>query len=241
MLLVEDRALLDAFRRGERAALERVYREYVQSVARLLRRGFSFSSGGRRHHFRGFWTTFDLEDRLHEVFARAFSERARTSYDGLTSYKAYLLAIARNLVIDEFRQKADALLEFSLDAEGEPSATTADLTAEPQAEPLTGDLEPRGNPPADIEAAEVVGLVKIFRAQLSPREQEIFRLRFEEEREHKEIAEMTRLSPSQIKTSEQRIREAFFEFMNGRGYFQGYRRARKGWLAPLFGMLSLGS
>ena len=46
--LTEDRALLEAFRRGERAALDEVYREYARPLFGLLREGFSFKSGGKR-------------------------------------------------------------------------------------------------------------------------------------------------------------------------------------------------
>ena len=38
-MLSDDRQLLDAFRRGDRAALERVYRQYVTKVERLVAHG----------------------------------------------------------------------------------------------------------------------------------------------------------------------------------------------------------
>ena len=77
MLLVENRGLLDRFRRGEPAALAEVFRSYAVGVARLLRLGFDFYSDGRQCRFHGVSTEFDLEDRLHDVFARAFAEQAR--------------------------------------------------------------------------------------------------------------------------------------------------------------------
>src|SRR5262249_53739362 len=100
-------------------------------------------------------------------------------------------------------------------------------------EPLSGKIAPSGLPEIDAEAKEVVDLVTAFRATLGEREQTIFTLRFEEEKDHAAIALETGLSPSKIKTSEQRIRERFFAFMHGRGYFQGYRQTRRGWLSAV--------
>ena len=42
-LLIERRELLDRFKRGERRALEEVYRHYAPEVAAFLQRGFTFS------------------------------------------------------------------------------------------------------------------------------------------------------------------------------------------------------
>ena len=109
MLLVEDRALLDGYRRGDPAALERIYRAYAPDLARMLRHGFSFRSGGRMCRFHGVRSSFDLEDRVQEVFTRVFTEQGRLSYDGLTPFAAYLRTVARNLVIDDFRRKERVL------------------------------------------------------------------------------------------------------------------------------------
>ena len=49
--LVDDQALREAFRRGEREALAEVYREYARPVFALFAAGFTLD-GGRR--FKGF-------------------------------------------------------------------------------------------------------------------------------------------------------------------------------------------
>lgn len=225
MLMVEDRSLLEGFRRGEPAALMQVYHRYVGRVAGLLRGGFSFESGGRRCQFHGTRSAFDLEDRVQEVFARAFSERARMAYDGLSSYEAYLLTIARNLIIDDFRRKERALVEYSIEL-----PESAAERPSPAFDPLHGHLSLSGDPHDDVGRAELVQLVQRFEADLPAREREVYRLRFVEELEHKDIADMTGLSPSKIKTSEQRIRTRFFEFMQAHGYFAGYVQQERGWL-----------
>jgi RNA polymerase sigma-70 factor (ECF subfamily) len=219
MLLVENRALLDRFRRGEPAALAEVFRAYAAGVAKLLRLGFDFQSEGRQCRFHGVSTEFDLEDRLHDVFARAFAETARLGYDGLTPYATYLRTIAKNLIIDDFRRKERALTEYSIElVESAPAPRT----------------EAAGDPERDASTLELAGLVASFEASLTDRERTIYRLRFREELEHRDIVKQTGLSESKVKTSEKRIRVAFFEFMKRHGYFEGYRQDRKGWLRSLF-------
>lgn len=230
MLLVENRDLLDRFRQGDRKALEEVYLAYARTVAAVLTGGFSFNSGGRHCRFHGTRSSFDLEDRLHDVFGRAFSESARLNYDGLTPYKTYLRTIARNLVIDDFRKKERALTEYSI----EEVEAAPDLSEHNATDVLRGEAVPTGNPLQDAESAELVQLVADFKKTLGKREAEVYRLRFEDELEHKDIAEQTGLSASKIKTSEKRIRSTFFAFMKRHGYFVGYEQKEQGWLRALW-------
>jgi RNA polymerase sigma factor (sigma-70 family) len=229
MELSENRALLERFRKGEKAALEVVYRAYAPAVAAFLRKGFSFKSGVRTCRFLGSRTEFDLEDRVHDTFSRAFQEGARLGYDGLTPYKTYLFTIARNLVIDDLRRKERALVEYTFEDHADAPATPAGEATEP----LHGTLEPSGDPLRDNEAAQLLGLVADFKGNLEAREREVYELRFEQALEHQEIAARTGISSSKIKTSEQRIRERFFQFMQKNGYFTGYVQERRGWLRAL--------
>jgi RNA polymerase sigma factor (sigma-70 family) len=229
MNLEDDRRALDGFRRGDRRVLEALYRTHAPDIARLLRFGFAFSSGGRDCRFHGVRSEFDLEDRLQEVFARAFSERARLGYDGLTPFGAYVRTIARNLVIDDFRRKEQVLVEYSIDrSEAEPEAPPRGAS-----EPFLGQLATSGRPELDRNQAELLELVAAFKATLSRRERQVYELRFERELEHDQITTESGLSASKVKTSEQRIRTAFFRFMRRHGYFRGYVQERRGWLRPL--------
>jgi RNA polymerase sigma-70 factor (ECF subfamily) len=226
VLLSEDRAWLDGYRRGDPRALERVYRTYAPDLARMLRHGFTFRSGGRNCRFHGVRSEFDLEDRVQEVFTRVFSERVRLNYDGLTPFAAYLRTVARNLVIDDFRRKERVLVEYSV----EPPEPPAGEPVEAESEPLLGHFEPTGRPEVDRGRAELGELVHRFKGTLSARERSVYELRFERELEHEEVAAKSGLSASKIKTSEQRIRTAFFRFMHKHGYFRGYVQERRGWL-----------
>ncbi|MFO0728910.1 MAG: sigma-70 family RNA polymerase sigma factor [Myxococcota bacterium] len=191
----------------------------------MLRAGFSFDRAGKRCRFLGVRSEFDFEDRLHEVFTKAFSESGRTGYNGITSYAAYLQGITKNLIIDHFRKRERILAEYSVE-ELEPAAPIN----EGASEPLVGAFESTGQPELDAEAHELLKLVAQFRSGLAPRDRQVFELRFEHEQEHKDIVAKTGLSPSKIKTSEKRIRTEFFQFLHRHGYFSGYAQERQGWL-----------
>ncbi|HVY28174.1 MAG TPA: sigma-70 family RNA polymerase sigma factor [Polyangiaceae bacterium] len=101
-VLVEDRALLEAFRAGDKRALQRVYEFYFDDVYRLAALGFVNSDGKRIGRIE---READRLDFLQDVFVRAFSKQARESYDGLRPYRPFLLRIARNLRVDRARQQ----------------------------------------------------------------------------------------------------------------------------------------
>lgn len=231
MLLAENRELLDRFRKGEQKALKEVYVAYVDAVAKVIRFGFTFSSRGRSCRYRGAHSQFELEDRIHEVFLRAFTEKTRQQYDGVSSYTAYLRTIAKNLIIDDFRKKEHQMMDYSVEiTDPEPSSA-------PQAsvEPLEGAMQVSGQPEHDTENREILARVSEFQASLGERERKVFSLRFQEQLEHQQIAEQTGFSKSQIKTSEKRIRTLFFEYMQRHGYFQNYVQEQRGWLRKLRG------
>ncbi len=88
-LLSSDRALLEAFRRGEREALTRVFLRYADDVTRQVR-------GARV-------AEHEVESMVQDVFIKAFSPAARVSYDGLRPFGAWLNTITRHLVVDRAR------------------------------------------------------------------------------------------------------------------------------------------
>jgi len=221
-LLVENRDLLRRFRAGEPRALEEIFRHYGPYLAGLLRRGFSFNAGTKPVRFAGYDGIFDLEDALQETFRRAFSDTARTNYDGLRPYRAYLITITKNVVINAFQARQRTLERFSVGEEAEGVADEHGWSVAD--DPLAGDVhEPTGNPEHDAQARELRALVKEFKGTLARREAEIFRLRFEEGLSHTEITDRIDLSPSKIKTAEGRIRKQMLRFMRSRGYLEGRR------------------
>jgi RNA polymerase sigma factor (sigma-70 family) len=107
-IFLQNRALLDQFRRGERQALEQVYRAYFDQVYRLARHGFVTSTGARA---RPLEREDDRMDFVQDVFVKAFAERSRQAYDGLRPYRPFLLQTARNLRIDQLRKSGRELGE----------------------------------------------------------------------------------------------------------------------------------
>ena len=217
-LLVEDRDLLDRFRAGEAKALARVFAHYAESVAAVLRRGFSFRAGEQPIRFQGYAGVFDLEDAIQEIFRRAFSEHARSTYDGLRPYRAYLSTIVRNTVINDYLARSRVLERYSID-DMAPVPTDPDWSA---ADDVLGDEapEPRGEPERDAETQELHRLVQVFKATLSGREREVFALRFARGLSQAQIEAESGLSASKIKTAEAHLRKSFLRFMRGHGYLE---------------------
>jgi len=95
--------LLTRFRRGDRDALEEVYRAYVDKVSKIVRFGFRLPEGGTIVAGLG-WRADEVADIVQEVFARSFSHSARASYDGERDYAPYLYAVTRNVLTDRARR-----------------------------------------------------------------------------------------------------------------------------------------
>jgi RNA polymerase sigma factor (sigma-70 family) len=111
-------ALLDAFRRGERWALECVYRAHVRTVDRY------FSALVHAAHAPELIRPDSIADLLQELFVRAFSQRARAAYDSDRLYGPYLRRIAKNLLIDLLRARGRSVeesLELLPDSDSIPS------------------------------------------------------------------------------------------------------------------------
>ena len=229
-LLIERRELLDRFKRGERRALEEVYRHYAPEVATFLQRGFTFSSAGRSLRFSGYAQPFDLDNALQETFVRAFKESARLGYDGLHPYKSYLLAIARNLVLDEFRNRVVAMSPFidQLDGAGAADAAVDPSQFGEEAAPAStmGDAPSAGvSAEQEFLRHELGRLYAAFVARLDERDRTFFRHRFEEQQTQIEAGTACGLSHMQARTLEKKLRRAFLEFMQTNGYLEAYATA----------------
>ena len=199
--LTGDRALLDAFRRGERAALERVYRAHVDDVVRLLRSGFV--SGEARVAGLG-----DLDrclEHTQEVFVRAFSPAARDGYDGLRPYRPYLLRIAKNLVIDRLRAGGREV----------PLATAAGDDG-PDPEDRIAPPEP-AEPEAELHRARLRAATQAFLATQDDEVRRFVELRFVEERSQSEVLAAMGVTRRRVRTLEQRAFDGLRAFLAARG------------------------
>lgn len=210
-MLETDRKLLDGFRRGDRSALERVYKAYADELIAFFRRGFGFQSGGQYLRFRGSTSTFQVEDWVHEVFVKAFSESGRSQYDGLRPYGPYLKMIARNLVLDELRRK-EHRLRAQVEEVPEPGKTTDFEVSTPE------------SPEEAARRQQLLRHVEEFVESLPQRERAVYTSRFREGLEQKDVAQKIGISVSKVKTSEKRIREQFHSYLAEKGWVESHTR-----------------
>jgi RNA polymerase sigma factor (sigma-70 family) len=220
-LLIERRELLERFRKGERSALEEVYRAYVADVANFLQRGFSFASRDRTLRFTGYAQPFDLDNGIQETFTRAFKESARNGYDGLHSYRNYLFAIARNLVVDEFRNREVAMSPFIEAERGDRPARHDGEEAAPSSS-ITSEGSHGTSAEQDFLRQELSTLYAGFVERLEERDRRFFHARFEEQRTQVEAGEHCGLSHMQARTLEKKLRERFLKHMHTNGYLEDY-------------------
>jgi RNA polymerase sigma-70 factor (ECF subfamily) len=199
--LTQDRALLDGFRRGERAALERVYRAHVDEVIRLFRHGFV--SGEAR--VQGLADLDACLDLTQDVFIRAFSPRARAGYDGLRPYGPYLARIAKNLWIDRLRASGR-----------EVSLAAAAVDDGPAPEDHIGISE-APEPEVDLDRRRLDEATRAFLATQSEELQTFVRLRFVEERSQYEVLEAMKVTRRRVRTLEKQALSGLRAFLADRG------------------------
>ncbi len=199
-IFAQNRALLDAFRRGDNEALTEVYRHSVDSVERLVRQLL-------RRHLKS-----DEEDRvrdlLQDIFIRAFSAQARLSYDGLRPYRPFLLQIARNRVIDDLRKSGREILLDDLD-----SGFDLDLVkASEQTE-----LQDGNSPEEALHWKKLQEATQEYIATLSELLRSFVRLRFEQELGQRAVAEHLGLSRWRVRSLEKKVQDGLRRFLRRRG------------------------
>lgn len=205
-VFANDRALLDRFRRGERAALSVVYFHYVDDIAALVRHGFSLPASGAR--VRGVDDDHTARDLIQEVFTRAFTPAARDAYDGIRPYGGYLRTIARNLMIDRARA-------------ADPTVPIEDQTGELAVE----------SPPDETDLDWLAQRRETVRyvSGLAPELQRLVQLRFEAELSQDETAAAMAISRRRVRTLEARVQRGLRKALRRVGAWQKNRPE----LAPL--------
>ncbi len=229
-ILVSDAELRDAFRRGERNALKRVYREYAGELFGFLSRGFAIQAAGGNHYFTGYNEPWRLETAVQDVFSKAFSERARMGYDGIRPFKNYLFTIARNHIVDLFRKKPKEFLPL----EDIPESTANDALTDSG---VISDVYT--TPEEKAEEKQLGELVEQYLGTLDKKQKAIFEVRFSEGKSIEACAKTLGVTDYRIKREETRIKKSFFHFMSKHGYFKGYRFSELGVQQCIVAMLVL--
>jgi RNA polymerase sigma-70 factor (ECF subfamily) len=216
MWMMEDRALLDAFREGRRDALLRIYELYRQDVVKLLRGGFSFGSGGERHRFTGYTDAFSLEEALQETFLKAFSAQARQGYNGLQPFRPYLLGIARNLVIDDFRRRRRELRLFV----PEPLVQPAELGGREAASAAQGWGAQERNPERALIERQQAEILGAFLETLEAEHRALVQHHFVDRLSQEEAAKAMGVDRNRVRRLIQEVRMKLLRFMKSRGHIQ---------------------
>jgi RNA polymerase sigma-70 factor (ECF subfamily) len=190
--LAEDRTRLQAFRAGDRKVLADVYRHYADAVTRELALGFNLRVGTESYRFVGLGSAFDFADVVQETFLRAFRDEARQRYDGVRPFRVYLLAIARNLVIDLLRRG------------GKERGLFVPLEPEDSDDPAPPARE--ASPEEAAFATQLRGLFETLVNTLTDRDRELFVGRFVDGLSRADVSRRTGLSVMQIRIREERIR-----------------------------------
>ena len=192
-LLPEHKELLAEFREGRPEALERVYRHYVGSVARVLRSGFVFTSAGATVTSGRVESPFELENLVQEVFARAFEDRTRLAYDGVRPYLDFLLGIGKHVALSDLRRRR------SLDpaADVEAVAAEAPETLEDQ-----------------LHAKHAQDLVREFLQQAcDERDRRLYALRYRHEQTQEAAAQAAGLTRIQLRRWETKFRARLLRYL----------------------------
>lgn len=199
-MLESDRTLLDAFRRGEREALARVFRHYAQEVATVIRAGVVVDVDGARVRMGNGLPQGEVEALVQETFARAFTKQARTSYDGVRPYDAWLATIARNALIDRARVEQkhkrvsalDDLSDFADDAARDPAW--------------------------HAEHRQIMSVVERLKAALDDVDGRIFRARTEQGMSFSETAKELGLTEAVVRRRDTRLRARLLDLLQNEGF-----------------------
>ena len=203
MHLFDDPVFLKRFRDGDEKVMKAVYQTYFDKVSGFLYRGFSFNSGDDACFFRGYHCNSDIMDTIQKTFIKAFSNSARKSYDGKRPYINYLLTVAKNVVIDEYRKK---------------SLKNGSETDERELFVKNREEFERNSSDKVFFSSELSELVKKFISLLDQDEKNIVRVRFEERESQERTADILGLSRMNVRTLEKKIREKALKFFEKSGY-----------------------
>jgi RNA polymerase sigma factor (sigma-70 family) len=157
----------------------------------------------------------ELENVVLEVFARAFEPKTRLRYDGLRPYEHFLLGIARNVVLEQARQR-----EL-------PSGSPMDLERDRPDE--WNRIFDASFPPVEeqLEDREVQKLLEVFHRGLGEEDAQLFDSRFLQGLGQEDAAKALGLSRIQLRRQELALKRRLLAHLQAAGYLQQVER--KGW------------
>jgi RNA polymerase sigma factor (sigma-70 family) len=226
MYLAKNKELLAGFKRGDKEALNDVYRHYQPGVTSFLRKGFTFRSGRGQFYFKGIHDPSDLRAAVQEVFRRAFEAKARTSYNGINSFTNWVLAIGRNMVINQFRNREIAFSHYVSPSDERSHLAVMD---DEVTEEFTGVLYGRPSKQQDslLEHEELKELIERFMSELTEHDRNLLILRFAEGRGQEETASLLGSTRMKVRTAEAKLRNRLRAFLRHSGYIDHFDLDKK--------------
>lgn len=226
MFLAKNPKLIEAFKKGDRKAMDEIYRHYAPGVTSFLRKGFSFRSATGNFYFKGIQDPSELKSAVQEVFRRAFEAKARNSYNGAYSFTNWVLAIARNMVINQFRNREIAFSEYISGSDERSHLTVMD---DEVTEEFTGLLYGQPSPSQDtkMETNELKTLIDKFMGELDEHDRSLLVLRFAEGRGQEETAEAIGSTRMKVRTAESRLRGRLRAYLRHSGYIDNLPLGKK--------------
>lgn len=221
MYLAKNPQLLEAFRRGDRDAMDDVYHHYVSGVTSFLRKGFTFRGGSGHFYFKGIQDPNELRPAVQEVFRRAFEERARTAYNGVNSFSNWVLAIARNMVINKFRNREICFSDYISPGDGRSHLKVMD---DEVTEEFSGILygQPDQSQEDQMESSELKQLLANFMSELTEHDRKILVLRFAEGKGQEDTANQIGSTRMKVRTAEAKLRSRLRAYLRNSGYIDQY-------------------
>jgi len=226
MYLAKNPKLIEAFKRGDKKAMDEIYRHYAPGVTSFLRKGFSFRSATGNFYFKGIQDPSELKSAVQEVFRRAFEAKARNSYNGAYSFTNWVLAISRNMVINQFRNREIAFSEYISGSDERSHLTVMD---DEVTEEFTGLLYGQPSPSQDVkmETTELKTLIDKFMEELDEHDKSLLVLRFAEGKGQEETAEAIGSTRMKVRTAESRLRSRLRAYLRNSGYIDHFPLGKK--------------
>jgi RNA polymerase sigma factor (sigma-70 family) len=189
-------AQLTEMRRGDTAALRALYMEHAPAVLAFVRQRLSSAS--------------DAADVVQDVFTAALQSGPWQRFSGETTFRAYLLGIARNHLLHLYRMRG-----IRDRAAAEPRHWVDDAT-----------VGEGGS--ANLDQTD---LVRRLLAELTPRERSFFEHHMMERPSRRATAERFGITEEQVRYLEKKVRLRALQYLKRVGYLEDDRRGALG--APL--------
>jgi RNA polymerase sigma-70 factor (ECF subfamily) len=160
------------------------------------------------HCYRMLGSPHDAEDLVQETFLRAW--RRRETFEGRSSFRAWLYKIATNLCLDALEQRPKRVIPFTRQAVSSPDQPIPPEVTEPiWMEPFPDELlaSDVGNPEASFSVRENITVAFIAALHLlPPRQRAILILRDVLDWQANEVADLLGLTVSAVKSALHRAR-----------------------------------